>query len=251
MSFGVSFGDVVLASTLAWRVYKACKDSDESFRRLSGEVASLHFVLKETEDYLGEFYDLDVSLSNVTLLTAFNSSLINSSTIRMEKRLNKLFCEVRAGHREGSVVTTPGVAETIGSPDIWQQLRRELEDVEISPVVVEENYEYIAQSIKAALAQGLMDEEDPTEVDRPRHLPMLADSGYGGSPVFSPAVLAVAHKEFEEEFREKQTNRLILKPPIIDVVDPSTRKRSLTDPTRLIKKVIRKEHGHNRGSKRW
>lgn len=64
MSFGVSFGDIVLASSLAWRVYKACKDSGESFQRLSGDVASLHVVLKETEDYLGEFSDLDTSRVN-------------------------------------------------------------------------------------------------------------------------------------------------------------------------------------------
>lgn len=64
MSFGVSFGDLVLASSLAWKVYKACKDSSEDFQRLSGDVASLHVVLKETEDYLGEFRDLDVSRVN-------------------------------------------------------------------------------------------------------------------------------------------------------------------------------------------
>jgi hypothetical protein len=64
MSFGVSFGDLVLASKLAWTVYKACKDSGESFQRLSGEVASLHVVLKETEDYLDEFPDLDTSRVN-------------------------------------------------------------------------------------------------------------------------------------------------------------------------------------------
>ncbi|KAI0799290.1 hypothetical protein GGR55DRAFT_692823 [Xylaria sp. FL0064] len=295
MSFGVSFGDVVLASTLAWRVYKACKDSGESFQRLSADVASLHVVLKETEDYLGEFHDLDVSrvnrlqilttgchdtlkdlerllrsydnlgtqvqrtwdrfrfglrdltdtrfriVSNVTLLTAFNSSLISSSTIRIEKRLNKFVCEIRAGHREGSVVTTPGVAESIESPDVWQQLRRELEDVGISPAVVEENHAYIAQWIKAALAEGLMDEDDPTEVDHLQHQSMLTDSGYGGSSVFSPAALSVANKEFEEEFREKQSNRPIeeiFKPLTVDVVEPSTRKKSLTDPTRLIKKLF-------------
>ncbi|KAI1345387.1 hypothetical protein F5Y01DRAFT_320818 [Xylaria sp. FL0043] len=295
MSFGVSFGDVVLASTLAWRVYKACKDSGESFQRLSGEVASLHVVLKETEDYLGEFHDLDVSrvnrlqilttgchdtlkdlerlmrsydnlgtqvqrtwdrfrfglqdltdirsriVSNVTLLTAFNSSLISSSMIRIEKRLNKFVCEVRAGHREGSVVTTTGVAESIESPDVWQQLRRELEDVGISPTVVEENHAYIAQWIKAALAEGLMDEDDPTEVDHPQHQAMLTDSGYGRSSVFSPAALSVANEEFEEEFREKQSNRPIeeiFKPLTVNVGEFSTRKKSLTDPTRLIKKLF-------------
>ncbi|KAI0871079.1 hypothetical protein GGS24DRAFT_510150 [Hypoxylon argillaceum] len=295
MSFGVSFGDIVLASSLAWRVYKACKDSGESFQRLSGDVASLHVVLKETEDYLGEFSNLDTSrvnrlqiltdgcchtlrdmekllrsydnlgtqvqrtwdrfrfglhdladirsrlVSSVTLLTAFNSSLISSSTTRIEKRLNKFICEVRAGYREGSVVTTPGAAETIESPDAWAQLRRELEDVGISPAVVEENNEYIVQWIKEALAQGLMEEDDPTEVDHPLQLPSLADSGYGGSPAFSAAALSMANEEFGEEFRRKMSNRPIeeiMKPLTVEVMEPSARKKSLTDPTRLIRKLF-------------
>lgn len=64
MSFGVGFGDLVLASKLAWNVYKACKDSGENFKRLSSEVASLHVVLKETEDYIDEFPELNTSRKN-------------------------------------------------------------------------------------------------------------------------------------------------------------------------------------------
>ncbi|KAI8628430.1 hypothetical protein F5Y19DRAFT_476414 [Xylariaceae sp. FL1651] len=293
MSFGVGFGDLVLASKLAWAVYKACKDSGESFQRLSSEVASLHVVLKETEDYLNEFPELDTSrvnrlqiltdgcystlqdleklmqsydrlgtqvqrtwdrfrfgledladirsrlVSNATLLTAFNSSLINSSTTRMEKRLNKFICEVRAGHREGSVVTTPGVAETIESPDVWAQLRRELEDVGISPAVVEENHEFISQWMKSALAHGLMDEDDPAEANHLHLLP--SDSGYGGSTAFSTTELSVANEEFEEELRKRQANRPIeeiFKPLTVETVETSVRKKSITDPARLIKKLF-------------
>lgn len=140
-------------------------------------------------------------------------------------------------------MTTPGVAETIESPNVWAQVRRELEDVGISPVVVEENSEYIAQWIKAALAQGLMDEDDPTEVEQeqPLQLPLLADSGYGGSPIFSSVALGVADDEFREEFRRKQLSRPIeevFKPLTVEVTEPSTRKLSLTDPARLLKKLF-------------
>lgn len=168
--------------------------------------------------------------------------MISSSTLRIEKRLNKFVCEVRAGYREGSIVTTPGVTDTIDSPDVWTQLQRELEDVGISPAMVEENHEYITQWIKAALADGLMDEDAPTEVDNPQPLSMLSDSGYGGSPLFSPAALTIANNEFEEEFREKQANRSIeevLKPLATEIViEPSARKKSLADPTRLIRKLF-------------
>ena len=54
MSFGFSVGDVVGVSTLAWKVFKSCKDSSENFKNLSGEVVSLHVVLKETEDLIVE-----------------------------------------------------------------------------------------------------------------------------------------------------------------------------------------------------
>lgn len=138
-------------------------------------------------------------------------------------------------------MTTPGAAETIESPDVWAQLRRELEDVGISPAVVEENNEYIVQWIKEALAQGLMEEDDPTEVDHPLQLPSLADSGYGGSPAFSAAALSMANEEFGEEFRRKMSNRPIeeiMKPLTVEVMEPSARKKSLTDPTRLIRKLF-------------
>lgn len=61
MSFGVGLGDLLQITRLAWDIYKACRESSEDFRRLSQEVASLHVVLKETEDYMNEFTDLHTS----------------------------------------------------------------------------------------------------------------------------------------------------------------------------------------------
>ncbi|KAI1073439.1 hypothetical protein F5B20DRAFT_567000 [Whalleya microplaca] len=294
MSFGVGFGDLVLASKLAWTVYKACKDSSDNFRRVSSEVASLHVVLKETEDYLSEFSELDVSrrnrltvlisgcndilhefekllssydrmgtqaqrtwdrmrfgledladirsrlVSNVTLLTAFNSSLANSSTVRIEKRLNKFICEIRAGYREGSVVTTPDVVETIESPDVWTELRRELEGVGISPTIMEENHDYISSWMKSALTQGLLNEEEPVELSD--SLP--SDSGYGSSMASSCLEMSAANETFELDIRRKQADRPveeILKPLTIEPTTPSIRKKSLTDPARLIRKLFLKE----------
>jgi hypothetical protein len=52
MSFGVGADDIILIANLAWNLYKSCKDSSDEFKRISHEVASLHVVLKETEEYL-------------------------------------------------------------------------------------------------------------------------------------------------------------------------------------------------------
>jgi hypothetical protein len=64
MSFGIGIGDIFLLSKLAWDIYIACKESNDDFRRLSTEVASLHVVLKETEVYMQEFTELDTSRKN-------------------------------------------------------------------------------------------------------------------------------------------------------------------------------------------
>jgi len=54
MSFGCSVGDIISVSALAWKVFKACKESSEEFKNLLSEVASLHLVLKETEELVAE-----------------------------------------------------------------------------------------------------------------------------------------------------------------------------------------------------
>jgi hypothetical protein len=50
MSFGYSVGDFVAITTLAWRVYKSCRQAPGSFGDIASEVASLHTVLKEAEE---------------------------------------------------------------------------------------------------------------------------------------------------------------------------------------------------------
>jgi hypothetical protein len=54
MSFGFSIGDFITISQLGWKVYRICKDSAADFQNISGEVLSLHVILKETEDLINE-----------------------------------------------------------------------------------------------------------------------------------------------------------------------------------------------------
>lgn len=54
MSFGYGVSDLITTSTLAWRIYRTCKDSSDDFRAISSEVASLHIVLKEIEETLSD-----------------------------------------------------------------------------------------------------------------------------------------------------------------------------------------------------
>lgn len=128
----------------------------------------------------------------------------------MEKRLNKFIAEVRAGLREGSVVTTTTVGETLESEDVWAQLRRELEDVGISGTVVQENQPYITQWLKTAISSGILEEaQPPGTLEVPRlSVPNSADSGYGGSSTggrssYAPSLIsmAAANEGFEEDLR--------------------------------------------------
>jgi uncharacterized coiled-coil DUF342 family protein len=54
MSFGFGSGDVIALSALAWRCYKACRDSSDQFQNISSEVANLRTVLDETKEAVEE-----------------------------------------------------------------------------------------------------------------------------------------------------------------------------------------------------
>lgn len=61
MNFGIGIGDIVIVSSLAWKLYKAFKDSGDGFKQVSADLMSLHAVLRETEDYMQEHSDMDTS----------------------------------------------------------------------------------------------------------------------------------------------------------------------------------------------
>lgn len=181
-----------------------CKDVLVELEKLLNKYESLGTQAQRTWDRmrwgLEEVADVRSRIiSNTTLLTAFNSNLaryfspqsrkqewanrlssFSSSTTRIEKRLDRFIKEVRAGLREGSVVTSSDVADTIDTEDVWQVLRRELEDVGISAPVVEENHAYISNWLKTAITNGMLEETDQSR--RPT-IQGSIDSGYGGSGV--------------------------------------------------------------------
>ena len=52
MSFGFSLGDFITVPTLAWQVYKSCKDSSDDFKTVADDVVALHIVLSEVVEPL-------------------------------------------------------------------------------------------------------------------------------------------------------------------------------------------------------
>ncbi|KAJ7512334.1 hypothetical protein B0H11DRAFT_1699251 [Mycena galericulata] len=145
-------------TTLMEGCYTSLQDLDALYRRYESLSTQTQRAWDRVRFGLKDLSDVRQRLvSTTTLLTSFNTTLINSSTSRIEKKLNKFITEVQAGMREGSVISDSDVASTLQSPDVWDELRRELEDVGISAVVVEERRDFIAEWLKHALKDGLLE----------------------------------------------------------------------------------------------
>jgi ankyrin repeat protein len=116
----------------------------------------------------------------------------------MEKKLEKLMAEVRAGFREGSVVSTytAHTVEQIDEDELWLRLRRELEDVGISPQLLSEKKDFIVSWIKKVIAEGTLEEvsnnDDDLQLPEPTLSPQQnnalgrASSSGAVSPGLSP-----------------------------------------------------------------
>jgi hypothetical protein len=86
MSFGVSSTDGVCISTLAWNIYKSCKESSDEFKGVSTEVSSLHAILKETEELLHKDYNLtDARRSRLTTLLETSGDVLKDLNGQLSK----------------------------------------------------------------------------------------------------------------------------------------------------------------------
>ncbi|MCJ1244035.1 hypothetical protein MMC30_001232 [Trapelia coarctata] len=96
-------------------------------------------------------------ISQTTLLDAFNNA---SSHARLEKKLNILITEIRSGKREGSIISTQTFGSMVTNDrETWRTFRRELEDVGISPTVINEKRRFIVDWFQQAVAAGQLDED--------------------------------------------------------------------------------------------
>ena len=83
----------------------------------------------------------------------------SSGMARIEAMLQQLMLERQSGLRERSVISIEGIASAEeGDENIWHQIGKELEDVGITPDMVNEHRLYITAWIKEALGNGNLDE---------------------------------------------------------------------------------------------
>ena len=79
-------------------------------------------------------------------------------------KTNLLIAEVRAGKREGSVISIQ-TFDTVAQNDQenWEALRKELEDIGISPSVITEKRHFIIAWFQEAVAAGKLEEDAPSD----------------------------------------------------------------------------------------
>lgn len=258
MSFGYGVGDIIAVSKLAWKVYRSCQDSGDEFKALSGEVLSMHALLRETAEETEvahirknkadskkkkkpgkEGTDIDIIIdgcngvladtekllekyaslgthsqrvwdrvkfgaedinglrirfiSNITLLTSYKAEVIrqdshivsycfkcavlvlmltvvrsyfSNSHSRLERKVDLLIREVRAGKREGSIVSTYSL-ETIPrskreEKEFWREVRRELRDIGVSSEMLRRNRVFVIDRLKGAFTADVAKMEHST-----------------------------------------------------------------------------------------
>lgn len=78
--------------------------------------------------------------------------------------MNLLIGEVRAGKREGSVVSNKTFDASVQNDrETWEAFRRELEDVGISPDIITERRQFIIEWFQEAIAAGKLEEDAPSD----------------------------------------------------------------------------------------
>ncbi|KAF8533706.1 hypothetical protein BDD12DRAFT_809948 [Trichophaea hybrida] len=92
---------------------------------------------------------------------------------RLEQKLDKLMTEVRAGMPQGSVISVDTVNSLpMDKRELWRELRRKLEAIEISAIVLTEKKRFIVGWFKKAIEIGALEEifvvpEEDDDSDQP------------------------------------------------------------------------------------
>jgi hypothetical protein len=83
--------------------------------------------------------------------------IISASHARLERKLNQFISEVRAGKRQGSVVSSQTFKGN--NREAWREPRREPEDIGISVDAITEKRQFIIAWFREAIAAGCCEEQ--------------------------------------------------------------------------------------------
>ena len=96
--------------------------------------------------------------------------------------MDKYRNEVRAGLHEGSIVSTCSV-DSLDTKEAWEHLRRELESIGVSKVVIAENQEFITGWFRDALMGGELEEDVSSQLPTSSAPSLVPPSLLSGSTV--------------------------------------------------------------------
>lgn len=108
---------------------------------------------------------------HLSVLTLFQSSLQGDALGRIERKIDDLAADFRAGKKEASIIS---VYSTNESEDFWKLLKSELLDEGISLDEVEKHKDSVKAYIRHLVAVGALEERPPS------------DSGYAPSQISRP-----------------------------------------------------------------
>jgi len=128
-------------TTILFSCDKCLKDVQDLVTKYNGLPVSTQRSWERTEWNVEELSEHKAQLSrNVGLLGALNSSLASTSQAAVKAMLQKFMDEVRDGKREGSTVSSHSVDSlSLDEREAWRLLRKELEDVGITPHLFEQH----------------------------------------------------------------------------------------------------------------
>jgi hypothetical protein len=95
MSFGVGLSDVVLVSSLAWKIYQCCKSAPSDFKTLAAYVWSVYTLLHEIEHSFEELHLNKYQHKNLQKLVAQCADVLNE----LETVLQRYECLVTGPRR--------------------------------------------------------------------------------------------------------------------------------------------------------
>ncbi|KAF8536509.1 hypothetical protein BDD12DRAFT_890057 [Trichophaea hybrida] len=167
MSVESGVASIIAISRLAWAIYRSCKDVPKDFRDISDDASRMHTILKETDELMSDCYaqeplvpekvarlqhlangcrdvlnELEELLGKFGNLGSRSVGVFDrlrfedlSSQVRLGQKMDGFMAEVRAGLREGPVVSS---SWAIDDQEIWKQLQRELENIGIPTSILRE-----------------------------------------------------------------------------------------------------------------
>ena len=160
-------------------VITGCRSVLEDLQTQLQKYESMGTKATRTRDRIG-WATVDIATcrqrltTNTSLLSAYlrsvetspyNSSAnerCSSSQIMVERRLKRYIKELQLGLREGSVITSQSseiaTAEEEENDVVWQQIRKEVEDVGITPDDFNANKDFIVGWIRKAIQDGMFKE---------------------------------------------------------------------------------------------